>query len=53
VVVLSAAERAAEEQRCLELGANGYVQKSSDFTDYFGSFQAIVRRWLEADGSPP
>jgi CheY-like chemotaxis protein len=46
VVVLSAAERAVEERRCLELGATAYVQKSTDFTDYFGSVQAIVRHWL-------
>jgi CheY-like chemotaxis protein len=46
VVVLSAYERAGEEARCLALGANAYVQKSSDFTDYFGSLKALVRHWL-------
>jgi CheY-like chemotaxis protein len=46
VVVLSARERAVEEARCLALGANAYVQKSADFTSYFGSIQALVRHWL-------
>jgi two-component system, chemotaxis family, response regulator Rcp1 len=46
VVVLSASDRAVEEPRCLALGANAYVQKSSNFTDYFGSLKALVRHWL-------
>lgn len=46
VVVLSAHERAVEEARCLALGADAYVQKSSDFTAYFGSIQSMVRHWL-------
>src|SRR5262245_29074189 len=53
VVVLSAHDRAVEEARCLALGANAYVQKSSDFTDYFGSIKAIVRDWLGSTCSPP
>jgi CheY-like chemotaxis protein len=52
VVVLSASERAVEEARCLALGANAYVQKSSDFTNYFGSIKAIVRHWLGAVCAP-
>jgi CheY-like chemotaxis protein len=52
VVVLSAHERAVEEARCLALGANAYVQKSSNFTDYFGSIKALVRHWLGTVGAP-
>jgi CheY-like chemotaxis protein len=46
VIVLSASERAVEEPCCLALGANAYVQKSSNFTEYFGRLKALVRHWL-------
>jgi CheY-like chemotaxis protein len=46
VIVISGRERTVEEARCLALGANAYVQKSTDFHTYFGSVQAIMREWL-------
>jgi len=52
VVVISGKESAAEEARCLQLGASAYVQKSTDFATYFASVQAIIRDWLGADYSP-
>jgi len=53
VVIISGSKREEEEARCRELGANAYVQKSRDFTTYFGSIQAVVRDWLGADCPPP
>jgi CheY-like chemotaxis protein len=46
VIVISGREKAKEEARCLELGANAYVQKSTDFAAYFGGVQATLRDWL-------
>ncbi len=39
-------DRAMEEPCCLELGATAYVRKSTDFNTYFGSVQAILRKWI-------
>jgi CheY-like chemotaxis protein len=52
VVIVSGRMRAEEEQHCLQLGANAYVQKSTDFATYFGSIQTMMRDWLGADCSP-
>jgi len=49
VVVLSVADRAAEEPHCLHLGATAYVQKPWDFESYFATVQGIVRQWLRPD----
>jgi len=46
VVVVSASKKAIEEPRCRQLGANDYVQKSTDFSTYFGGIQTILRDWL-------
>ena len=46
VVIFSSAKQDIEEQRCLHLGANGYVQKPSDLTQFFAAVQALVRKWL-------
>lgn len=53
VIVVSGSERGREEARCLQLGANAYVQKSSDFDTYFASIQTIIWNWLGADGTLP
>lgn len=52
VAIISGSKRAGEEERCVQLGANAYVQKSADFATYFGSIQALMRNWLGADCSP-
>jgi len=52
VIVISGSERAVEEPRCRQLGANGYVEKSRDFATYFGGIQASVRNWLRIGGLP-
>ena len=46
VIVLSAAERTLEEPRCLQLGANAYVQKRVNFPIYFRNLKTGVQRWL-------
>ena len=49
VVVFSGVAKEAEEPRCLQLGANAYVQKSSNFHAYFDSVKGIVRHWLQPE----
>jgi two-component system, chemotaxis family, response regulator Rcp1 len=46
LVVLSSMPKERAEYRCLELGADAYVQKATDFDDYFGSVKTLVRRGL-------
>jgi CheY-like chemotaxis protein len=52
VVILTGSNREADKQRCFQLGANAYVQKSVDFDTYFGRIQTIMRDWLGAECSP-
>ena len=47
VVIFSAARKDLEEQHCLQLGANAYVQKPSDFDSFFAAVPAIVEHWLK------
>jgi two-component system response regulator len=51
IVILSGAAKEIEEERCLQLGATAYVQKSLNFYVYFASIKAIVNTWLRQDGS--
>jgi len=46
VVVLSAARQEVEELRCLQLGANAYVQKPTEIEQFFAAIEAIVGEWL-------
>ena len=46
IVILSRLDKEQEEPPCLQLGANAYVQKSSNFYVFFNSIQALVRHWL-------
>ena len=46
VVIITGSKKATEEAPCLQLGANGYVQKSTDFASYFGGIRATLRGWL-------
>jgi CheY-like chemotaxis protein len=48
IVILSRLDKAREEAGCLQLGANAYVQKASDFSVFFHSIKAIVGNWLNA-----
>ena len=47
VVIFSAARKDLEEQHCLQLGANAYVQKPVDFDSFFAAVPAIVQHWLK------
>jgi len=42
VVIVSVNERAVEEPRCRQLGANAYVQKSRDYATYVSGIQSIL-----------
>ena len=46
IVILSRLDKAREEAACLQLGASAYVQKSSNFYDFFNSVKALVGNWL-------
>ena len=46
IIILSRLDKEREEALCLHLGANAYVQKSSNFYDFFNSIKALVGNWL-------
>jgi CheY-like chemotaxis protein len=46
IVILSSAPKEREEPRCLQLGANAFVQKAQNFYVYFAAIQSLVRDWL-------
>jgi two-component system, chemotaxis family, response regulator Rcp1 len=46
VVIFSAARQEQEEQPCLQLGANTYVQKPAEIEQFFAAIAAIVGEWL-------
>jgi two-component system response regulator len=46
VVIFSAARQEQEEQPCLQLGANAYVQKPAEIEKFFAAIEAIVGEWL-------
>src|SRR5262245_43287396 len=48
IVILSSAPKEREEQHCLHLGANAYVQKSHDFYTYFVDTKVLVQHWLRS-----
>ena len=45
IVILSRLDKAREESTCLQLGANAYVQKSSNFYVFFNSIKALFAHW--------
>jgi chemotaxis family two-component system response regulator Rcp1 len=51
VVIFSAARKELEEQHCLQLGANAYVQKPSDFDGFLATVHNIIDNWLTHEGS--
>jgi CheY-like chemotaxis protein len=54
VIVTSAKERAREEPRCLQLGANAYIEKQiKDFPAYIASIRAMMKDLLGSDCPPP
>jgi len=51
VVIFSAARKDLEEQRCLQLGANAYVQKPADFDGFLTAVHTLVGQWLGHGGA--
>jgi CheY-like chemotaxis protein len=51
IVIFSAARKDLEEGRCLQLGANEYVQKPADFDGFIATIHALVSTWLPQDHS--
>ncbi len=51
VVIFSAARQEQEEQPCLQLGANAYVQKPAEIEKFFAAIEAIVGEWLPSGES--
>jgi CheY-like chemotaxis protein len=49
VIVTESRRKEDDEQRCLQLGVNAYVQKPVDFDTYFGRIQDIIHDWLGTD----
>ena len=45
IVILSRLEKGREEALCLHLGANAYVEKSSNFYAFFNSIKVLVEHW--------
>jgi CheY-like chemotaxis protein len=46
IVILSRLDKTREESLCLQLGANAYVQKSSNFYVFFDSVKTLIGNWL-------
>jgi len=46
VVIFSAARKDVEEQPCLQLGADAYVQKPTEILAFFSAIHTIVDQWL-------
>src|SRR5262249_23701983 len=51
VVMFSSASGDIEEARCLELGADQYVQKPADPAPFFAAAQTLVKTWRLAEGT--
>jgi two-component system response regulator len=47
VVVLSSSREQDDVARCYSAGANSYVQKPIDFTEFVSTTQTLGRYWLE------
>jgi chemotaxis family two-component system response regulator Rcp1 len=46
VVMFTSARRDIEEEHCLQLGANAYVNKPASLDAFFAEVHAIIRKWL-------
>jgi DNA-binding NarL/FixJ family response regulator len=52
VVILSSSKEDCDLKECYRLGANSYVQKSLDFTEFTESIKKIGHYWLELNEVP-
>ena len=53
VVVLTASENSMDQDHAFNLGARGFFQKPTDFRDYQGILERILRRGPQAEAGPP
>ncbi len=52
VVILSSSNEERDLEACYRLGANGYVRKSLDYSEFFDAIGRIGRFWLELNEAP-
>ncbi len=52
VVVLTTSDSASDVELCYRLGANGFVTKPTDITQFFDLIQSIESFWLRFAKSP-
>ena len=50
-VIFTSARKDLEEPRCLQLGANAYVQKPLDYGGFLTAIHAIIAQWLPPEGA--
>ena len=50
-VIFTSARKDLEEPRCLQLGANAYVQKPLDYGGFLAAIRAIIAQWLPPQGA--
>ena len=53
VVVLTSSRQTKDIELAYQMGANGYVVKSIDFTTYISTLRSVVQYWLSANEPPP
>jgi len=46
IVIFSSAPKEREGERCFQLGATAYVQKSTDFEGFCADVKALLHHWL-------
>lgn len=53
IVVLSASREESDLLKSLSLGANAYVRKPVDFTEFVKTARTLVEFWLQLNEAPP
>jgi two-component system response regulator len=53
VVILTSSIVAGDVATCYDLGANGYIHKPINFTEFVEHIQQMVKFWLEINVRPP
>ena len=52
VVMLTSSDEPAEIEACYGLGANSYVVKPTDFTEYLAALSGLVAYWTRLNENP-
>ena len=53
VVVLTSSNEPRDIERSYTLGANSYIQKSLDLSEFIGNIRLLVEYWLHMNQPPP